>query len=79
MDRAEDYLQFIPLVSTERTDPGWWIGFGCYHQGDLIPCLFSMSGTIKEGESYKDIEYVTKEVIALSRQLKVIENHKSYV
>ena len=79
MDRGEDCLQSIPLVSTERTDPTWWIGFGCHHQGDLIPCLFSMSGTINEGESYKDVEYLTKEVIALSRQLKVIENHKSYV
>ncbi len=79
MDRGEDYLQSIPLVSKERPDPTWWIGFGCYHKFDFYPCLFSMSGTIKEGESYKDVEYVTKEVTALSRQLKVVETHKSYV
>ncbi|MGK7957754.1 MAG: hypothetical protein AB4063_21260 [Crocosphaera sp.] len=79
MDRGEDYLQSIPLVSKERAEPTWWIGMACCHKLDLIPYLFSMSGTIKEGESYKDIEYVTREVTALSRQLKVIETHKTYV
>ncbi len=39
MDRWEDYLQSMPLVSKERPEPTWWIGFGCYHKFDLIPCL----------------------------------------
>ena len=26
MDRGEDYLKSIPLVSKERPDPSWWIG-----------------------------------------------------
>ncbi len=35
------YLRSVPLVSKERAEPTWWIGFGCCHKLDLIPCFFS--------------------------------------
>ena len=75
-EKDEDYLLSIPLVLTQRKETLWWLGFGCYHDLDLIPCLFSLSPKITEGESYKDVEYVTKEIISLARQLKILESRE---
>ncbi len=74
IERNEDYLFSIPVVLKDREQPLWGLGFGCHHDLDLIPYLFHLSGTINEGESYKDVPYLTKEVTALARQLKALEN-----
>lgn len=47
-------------------DKVWWLGFDCAHSGDYMPAseyTFSRLGT------YRDLDYVTKEVSSLAEQL----------
>lgn len=47
-------------------DPSlWYFGFDCAHSGDLSPAYESFSGH----SSYRDIDYVRDEIVALSKQL----------
>lgn len=73
-------LTFSDLCSeTERADGGgichipapgrpadvWWLGFDCAHSGDLCPKYDYRW----DGDSYKTLDYVKREVAELARQL----------
>ena len=49
----------------------WWIGFDCCHYGDLMPLKEGyIEASIPKLITYKNINFVTKEVESLARQLK---------
>ena len=55
-------------------DPGepdnvWWFGFDCAHAGDAMPQYNSLHNFNRD-DSYRDIDYVTRQCGALALQLK---------
>lgn len=44
----------------------WWLGFDCAHCDDLCP---GHTRYFRESGSYRDLEYVKREVAALAKQL----------
>ena len=77
------------LVSEGEEDERWWFGFDCGHGGDLMPGFKADMEKIQnnpeypfpkrtwsafDGE-YRNIEYVTKEIQSLAKQLKAMENN----
>ncbi len=62
----------------EGDDRVWWFGFDCAHYRDFIPGM----GSLRRGvglkcfgdspETYKNLDYVTREVESLARQLKAL-------
>lgn len=48
-------------------DDLWWVGFDCNHWGDLAPtATFPLQRA--DGKVYRDLEYVTAEVVNLALQ-----------
>ena len=59
--------------ASEKKD-GYWIGFDCAHYHDVVPCVvgsFLDLDRFNEG-TYKDMQYVEKELIRLVRQIKAL-------
>jgi hypothetical protein len=51
------------ITLAEQDKDEWKIGFDCGHSGDLIPAMkLSTNGTWREGPTYKDWDYVEREV-----------------
>lgn len=48
-----------------RPEHVWWFGFDCGHCGDIAPHMLASC----PGATYKDIEFVRREVEILARQL----------
>jgi hypothetical protein len=59
-------------VEPGEPDDVWWLGFDCAHLGDISPGMerFRLRGY--GGDTYKNIDYVTREVQNLARQLASI-------
>lgn len=57
-------------VEEGENDRVWWLGFDCAHAGDLCP-KYGHHYPIG-GETYKDIEYVRREVRDLAAQLALV-------
>lgn len=58
-----------------EADDVWWFGFDCAHCNDHSPARSVRMrelgmGDIDDGGTYRDIDYVTREVRGLARQLK---------
>lgn len=47
----------------------YWIGFDCAHSGDFSPLYHKKYGFDFDGETYKDMDYVTEETENLAEQL----------
>lgn len=57
----------------------WLIGFDCAHAGDYVPYSFN-NHPYKGGPiSYRNVEYVKKEVESLAKQLKKIERKNNEI
>jgi hypothetical protein len=55
---------------------GWTLGFDCAHSGDLCPvteAYFADKGLARGGDTYRDMDYVTRETEALAEQLRKVE------
>jgi len=63
---SDKYLRGYELPDKEEL---WWFGFDTAHAGDCIP----FHPILGENETYRTIEYVTKEVIKLAEQLYQIQ------
>jgi hypothetical protein len=53
-------------------DDVWWFGFDCAHGGDLVPGMSHSPHEFMMGQtlvSYKNLEYVTREIKSLAEQL----------
>ena len=56
-----------------KVDTGtWWLGFDCGHYGDIVPLKLNY-GSCMSGDTYKNFEYVTKQVNNLAKQLSEIK------
>lgn len=65
------------LVDNEEEDGHtWWIGFDCAHMCDHQPGLaaYGAAEGLGLGGTYRDFDYVTKEVTDLARQAKEVAN-----
>ena len=49
----------------------WWVGFDCAHLGDLVPAA-RLADHGDWDETYRDIGYVTNELVNLARQAKEV-------
>lgn len=48
----------------------WWFGFDCAHSGDLVPTMYrSLPASLREGEQYRDLDYVRSECADLAKQV----------
>jgi hypothetical protein len=47
----------------------WYFGFDCAHSGDLAPYQYERGDLPYEGETYKTIDYVKSEILALALRL----------
>ncbi len=68
----------LTFSGTRRGDQGddQWIGFDCGHTWDITPKFLAMNIPVMDdlGATYKDLDFVTKEVDSLARQ--VIKHRK---
>lgn len=64
-DKCSGIICHIPEQG--MPDDVWWIGFDCAHSEDMSP---GMRYTFATHGTYKDIEYVQKEVNSLAEQLR---------
>lgn len=71
------------LTYSEKEGGLWWFGFDCAHLHDLSPSMEAMRKDMYEGrelpsfckdEIYRNIEYVTKEVQDLAKQLSKVKS-----
>jgi hypothetical protein len=68
----------LTFAGSLRNDPSglWYFGFDCGHAWDVLPG-FQMTELFRElplpGRTYRDIEYVRKEVTSLAFQLRQLE------
>lgn len=58
------------LSEPGEPDRVWWFGFDCAHSGDTSPAYAERIGRFHNGDSYKSIGYVKREVASLAEQLK---------
>jgi hypothetical protein len=61
-------------VSGHVPEPGtsddvWWFGFDCAHLGDLAPGMLRAGFDGFQGDVYRDVNYVAREVTSLAAQL----------
>lgn len=63
-----DFFLSINIVNKSN----WFIGFDCGHYKDLVPFIPN-NLKIREGDIYRNIEYVIKEIKNLALQLKKYE------
>ncbi len=57
---------------TNDDDSAWWFGFDCAHAWDYSPALETYTERW-DGETYRDMHYVTLNVESLAKQLKEME------
>ncbi len=62
-NRCQGHICHVPLPG--ETDAVYWLGFDTAHSGDAVPSY----DRHWEGDSYKDIAYVRREVNQLAEQL----------
>lgn len=62
-------------------EKGFWIGFDCAHSGDLSPAYDSdyIEMFSEHGYTYKDMDYVEKELMHLIDQLKSLKGASSRI
>lgn len=65
----------VTFTGNRFDDNDWWIGFDCAHFGDLVPG----SGYTATGTTYKDMDYVTKEIKNLVNQILEFEKKEKYM
>lgn len=73
-DEQQDVSRTIcHLPSAGEPDDVWWLGFDCAHAGDESPAINSRLPAHLhmsfEGDTYKDLAYVTAQVQSLAKQL----------
>ena len=63
-------------VEDGEDDDVWWFGFDCAHSGDVSPAFENLTrcGLSNRDDTYKDLDYVTREVESLARQLRDLSN-----
>ena len=66
-DKCHGVICHVPLPGREHQL--WWLGFDCAHYADYSPGMARYSLNRPE-ETYKDIEYVKRQVTDLAKQLK---------
>lgn len=77
-NHCSGHICHVPKEGEE--DNVWWLGFDHAHSGDYSPQLneyrkkYGNLFEMKDYESYKDIEYVTKGVKHLAEQLRSIQD-----
>ncbi len=58
----------------------WWFGFDCAHGGDLVPKLVEYQAEYRAifpcDETYRNMEYVKNEAVALAEQLAALASKK---
>lgn len=70
--RPEDVLEVHGGITYwDERDGSFVVGFDCAHAGDVIPFRAPL---FMEGETYKNIAFVTNELENLARQIKEQEN-----
>lgn len=63
------------LTYSSEEKNGYWIGFDCAHYNDITPCYvgsFFTTHLFTDEGTYKDMDYVEKELIRLVRQIKAL-------
>jgi len=65
-----DPVNGVCHIPTADGDDAWWIGFDCAHAGDLSPGNRWAWSIRIQSETYKDADYVRREVLSLARQAK---------
>jgi hypothetical protein len=65
----EDGRGICHIPEPGRPADVWWLGFDCAHSGDLCP---SYDRSWEYG-TYRDLEYVKREVESLARQLAAVK------
>lgn len=60
-------------VKEGENDNIWWFGFDCAHAGDRCPRIDRHDRFPDYSDSYRDVDYVTREVQSLARQLAGIK------
>lgn len=61
-----------------ESDHVWWVGFDCSHGNDISPAMVLLENKVlglpnpfrKKFQSYKDLNYVKKQIRRLARQVK---------
>lgn len=61
-------------VGPGETEDTWWFGFDCAHAFDLMPNPMMNIAALRDGQTYRDVAYVTAECENLAQQLKQMEN-----
>ena len=65
-DTMTNKLCYIEVPYRNEPKDAWWIGFDCAHAGDTIP---AMPGISDKMDTYKNIEFVKKELCEMVDQL----------
>lgn len=58
---------------TSGEDKVWWFGFDCAHSGDVSPKYAVRYGRLDDYESYRDLDYVKRQVTGLAQQLAAVK------
>lgn len=61
------------IVEDGEDDDIWWLGFDCAHWHDFCPQYETIGYSFMADGTYKNIDYVTKGVESLAKQLKEID------
>lgn len=67
-DSCQGAICHVPAPG--EPDNVWWLGFDCAHSGDLSPGMLALGFRSMEYASYRDINYVRREVNKLAEQAK---------
>ncbi len=54
-------------------DDLWWFGFDCSHTYDYMPGMTKYVLESAQGDTYRDLAYVTVQVLSLAQQLAAIK------
>lgn len=65
---AED-REICHKVEPGEPDDVWWLGFDCAHLGDVCPGMQRYARLSYGHDTYKDFDYVVREVQRLAKQL----------
>lgn len=66
------------VTYTQNHDLDWRVGFDCGHFGDVMPVAGAPAFALPGG-TYKDIAYVTREVVVLCRQAREAANDIEHI
>lgn len=64
LSRGDDETGIRYTFSSQDSGRIWWFGFSCDSEDDLFPAYRSSLG------QYRDIEYVTQEIVSLIEQIQ---------